>query len=202
MLSVANVRSASGAASYFAADNYYASADADRSGQWVGSGAAALGLSGEVDAAVFDKLLKGELPDGTRVGHENQHRAGTDLTFSLPKSWSVLALVGGDKRIIEAYREAVIETLQWAEKNAAETRLVENGKVRTVQTGNLTVALFQHDTNRNQEPNLHFHAVVANATKGADGKWRTLKNDRLWSLNTLLNSMTMARFRISIEKLA
>lgn len=201
MLSVANVRSASGAASYFAADNYYASADADRSGQWVGSGADALGLSGEVDAVVFDKLLKGELPDGTRVGHESQHRAGTDLTFSLPKSWSVLALVGGDKRIIEAYREAVVETLQWAEKNAAETRLVENGKVRTVQTGNLTVALFQHDTNRNQEPNLHFHAVIANVTKGADGKWRTLKNDRLWSLNTLLNSMTMARFRLSVEKL-
>lgn len=201
MLSVANVRSASGAASYFAADNYYASADADRSGQWVGAGADALGLSGEVDAAVFDKLLKGELPDGKRVGHENQHRAGTDLTFSLPKSWSVLALVGGDKRIIEAYREAVIETLQWAEKNAAETRLVENGKVRTVQTGNLAVALFQHDTNRNQEPNLHFHAVIANVTKGADGKWRTLKNDRLWSLNTLLNSMTMARFRLSVEKL-
>lgn len=201
MLSVANVRSASGAASYFAADNYYASAEGDRSGQWVGSGADTLGLSGAVDAAVFDKLLRGELPDGTRVGHENQHRAGTDLTFSLPKSWSVLALVGGDKRIIEAYREAVLETLQWAEKNAAETRLVENGKVRTVQTGNLTVALFQHDTNRNQEPNLHFHAVIANVTKGADDKWRTLKNDRLWSLNTLLNSMTMARFRLSVEKL-
>lgn len=201
MLSVANVRSASGAASYFAADNYYASADADRSGQWVGSGADALGLSGAVDATVFDKLLKGELPDGTRVGHENQHRAGTDLTFSLPKSWSVLALVGGDKRIIEAYREAVVETLQWAERNAAETRLVENGKVRTVQTGNLTVALFQHDTNRNQEPNLHFHAVIANVTKGADDKWRTLKNDRLWALNTLLNSMAMARFRLSVEKL-
>lgn len=201
MLSVANVRSASGAASYFAADNYYASADADRSGQWVGAGADALGLSGAVDSTIFDKLLRGELPDGKRVGHENQHRAGTDLTFSLPKSWSVLALVGGDKRIIEAYREAVIETLQWAEKNAAETRLVENGKVRTVQTGNLAVALFQHDTNRNQEPNLHFHAVIANVTKGADGKWRTLKNDRLWSLNTLLNSMTMARFRLSVEKL-
>ncbi|MBB3862680.1 conjugative relaxase-like TrwC/TraI family protein [Novosphingobium hassiacum] len=201
MLSVANVRSASGAASYFAADNYYANADADRSGQWIGAGAAALGLAGQVDSAVFDKLLQGELPNGTRVGRENQHRAGTDLTFSLPKSWSVLALVGGDKRIIEAYREAVIETLQWAEKNAAETRLVENGKVRTVQTGNLTVALFQHDTNRNQEPNLHFHGVVANVTRGADGKWRTLKNDRLWSLNTLLNSMTMARFRLSVERL-
>jgi conjugative relaxase-like TrwC/TraI family protein len=201
MLSVANVRSASGAANYFASDNYYSKDDADRSGQWVGKGAEAMGLAGQVDAKVFDKLLKGVLPDGTRVGHEQQHRAGTDLTFSLPKSWSVLALVGGDRRITEAYREAVIETLRWAEKNAAETRLVQNSKVRTVATGNLTVALFQHDTNRNQEPNLHFHAVVANATRGSDGKWRTLKNDRLWSLNTLLNSMTMARFRLSVEKL-
>lgn len=201
MLSVANVRSASGAANYFANDNYYSKDDADRSGQWFGKGAEALGLTGQVDAKVFDRLLKGELPDGTRVGRENHHRSGTDLTFSMPKSWSILALVGGDKRIIEAYREAILETLKWAEKNAAETRLVQNGKLRTAATGNLTVALFQHDTNRNQEPNLHFHAVVANATKGADGKWRTLKNDRLWSLNTLLNSMTMARFRLSVEKL-
>lgn len=201
MLSVANVRSASGAANYFANDNYYSKDDADRSGQWFGKGAEALGLTGQVDAKVFDRLLKGELPDGTRVGREDHHRSGTDLTFSMPKSWSILALVGGDKRIIEAYREAVIETLRWAEKNAADTRLVQNGKLRTAATGNLTVALFQHDTNRNQEPNLHIHAVVANATKGADGKWRTLKNDRLWSLNTLLNSMTMARFRLSVEKL-
>ena len=201
MLSVANVRSASGAANYFANDNYYSKDDADRSGQWFGKGAEALGLTGQVDAKVFDRLLKGELPNGTRVGRENHHRSGTDLTFSMPKSWSILALVGGDKRIIEAYREAILETLKWAEKNAAETRLVQNGKLRTAATGNLTVALFQHDTNRNQEPNLHFHAVIANATKGADGKWRTLKNDRLWSLNTLLNSMTMARFRLSVEKL-
>ncbi|WP_420607440.1 MobF family relaxase [Novosphingopyxis sp.] len=202
MLSVANVRSPSAAANYFAADNYYASADADRSGTWVGKGATMLGLEGRVEAKSFDALLRGELPDGTKVGNANQpHRPGTDLTFSLPKSWSLLALVGGDKRIIEAYREAVIETLGWAEKNAAETRLVRNGKTKTVSTGNLTVGLFQHDTNRSQEPNLHFHAVVANVTKGPDGRWRTLKNDRLWSLNTLLNSMTMARFRMSVEKL-
>ncbi len=202
MLSVANVRSASAAASYFAADNYYASADADRSGQWTGKGADMLGLKGQVETKAFDALLRGELPDGTLVGNPGQkHRAGTDLTFSLPKSWSLLALVGKDQRIVEAYREAVLETLAWAEKNAAETRLVEHGKLRTVSTGNLTIGLFQHDTNRNQEPNLHFHAVIANVTRGPDGVWRTLKNDRLWSLNTLLNSIAMARFRVSVEKL-
>jgi conjugative relaxase-like TrwC/TraI family protein len=202
MLSVANVRSAGGAASYFANDNYYASADADRSGLWVGKGAERLGLHGTVEARAFEAILRGELPSGGRIGRDGAaHRAGTDLTFSLPKSWSLLALVGKDQRIIVAYREAVIETLQWAERNAAFMRVEKAGKERQVQTDNLTVALFQHDTNRNQEPNLHFHAVVANMTQAKDGTWKALRNDRLWEFNTLLNAMTMARFRVEVEKL-
>ena len=202
MLSASNVRSAGGAATYFAADNYYTKADADRSGQWIGEGAERLGLKGQVDAPAFEALLRGELPNGERVGSDKQyHRAGTDLTFSLPKSWSLIALVGGDKRIIDAYRTAVTETLQWAEENVAETRVFSRGKIKTVGTGNLTIGLFQHDTNRNSEPNVHFHAVVANITQGPDAKWRALHNDKLWSNNTFLNSMTMARFRLEIEKL-
>lgn len=202
MLSVANVRTASGAARYFAADNYYTRADADRSGTWLGKGAEKQGLEGEVDPRVFEAVLKGCLPDGSRVGSDNRdHRAGTDLTFSLPKSWSLLALVGGDKRIIDAYMAAVRETLTWAEQHLAETRIETKGKERVAQTGNLLVALFQHDTNRNQEPNAHIHAVVANVTQGPDGKWRALRNDKLWEHNTLLNAMTMARFRLSVEKL-
>ncbi|WP_324826450.1 MobF family relaxase [Qipengyuania zhejiangensis] len=202
MLSVANVRSPSAAASYFAADNYYTGADADRSGTWVGKGAERLSLEGRVSAEQFDALLRGELPGGIEVGNAGQaHRPGTDLTFSLPKSWSLLALVGGDQRIIDAYREAVIETLRWAEKNAAQTRMGSKAGYGKVATDNLTIGLFQHDTNRNQEPNLHFHAVVANVTQGSDGKWRALRNDKLWSFNTLLNSMTMARFRLAVEKM-
>ena len=202
MLSVALVRSAGGAANYFAADNYYTRADADRSGEWLGKGAQALGLEGEVDPKQFEALLRGELPDGTRIGSAGRpHRAGVDLTFSLPKSWSLLALVGGDSRILEAYRSAVKETLSWAERNAANARIEVNGKDKLVPTGKLAIALFQHDTNRNQEPNAHLHAVVANVTQMPDGRWRALRNDQLWALNTLLNAMTMARFRESVEKL-
>jgi conjugative relaxase-like TrwC/TraI family protein len=202
MLSVANVRTAGGAANYFAADNYYTRADADRSGEWLGKGAQKLSLEGQVEAPQFEAVLKGLLPDGSRVGSDNRvHRAGTDLTFSMPKSWSLLALVGGDKRILDAYAAAVRETLAWAEKNLAETRMEVRGRERVVSTGNLVIALFQHDTNRNQEPNAHLHAVVANVTQGPDGKWRALRNDKLWEHNTLLNAMTMARFRLSVEKL-
>lgn len=202
MLSVANVRTASGAANYFAADNYYTRADAERSGQWLGKGAETLGLRGVIEASQFEAVLKGMLPDGSRVGSDNRaHRAGTDLTFSMPKSWSILALVGGDRRILDAYGAAVRETLAWAEKNLAETRMEVRGKERVVATRNLVIGLFQHDTNRNQEPNAHFHAVVANVTQGSDGKWRALRNDKIWEHNTLLNAMTMARFRLAVEKL-
>ena len=202
MLSVANVRTAGGAANYFAADNYYTRADAERSGQWLGKGAETLGLRGVIEASQFEAVLKGMLPDGSRVGTDNRaHRAGTDLAFSMPKSWSILALVGGDRRILDAYGAAVRETLTWAEKNLAETRMDVRGKERVVATRNLVIGLFQHDTNRNQEPNAHFHAVVANVTQGPDGKWRALRNDKLWEHNTLLNAMTMARFRLAVEKL-
>ncbi len=202
MLSVANVRTAGGAANYFAADNYYTRADAERSGQWLGKGAETLGLRGVIEASQFEAVLKGMLPDGSRVGSDNRaHRAGTDLTFSMPKSWSILALVGGDRRILDAYGAAVRETLAWAEKNLAETRKEVRGRERVVATRNLVIGLFQHDTNRNQEPNAHFHAVVANVTQGPDGKWRALRNDKVWEHNTLLNAMTMARFRLAVEKL-
>ncbi len=41
--------------------------------------------------------------------------------------------------------------------------------------------------------------LIANMTQLPSGEWRALRNDKLWSLNTLLNSMTMARFRMSVE---
>src|SRR5690606_7365153 len=58
----------------------------------------------------------------------------------------------------------------------------------------------QHDTNRNQEPNAHLHAVVAHVTRGPDGKWRPLRDDSLLEPNTLLNAMTRAPFRLPVGK--
>jgi conjugative relaxase-like TrwC/TraI family protein len=199
MLSVASVRSASGAAAYFAADNYYT--QDGPAGEWFGKGAEALGLTGKIEAPAFEALLQGVLPDGSRVGRDGIHRAGIDLTFSMPKSWSLIGLVGGDKRVISAYTDAVKATLSWAEKNAAQARIDVNGREQLVTTGKLVIGLFEHDTSRAQEPQAHVHAVVANVTQLRDGSWRALRNDKLWALNTLLNTMTMAKFRESVEAL-
>ena len=139
MLSVANVRTAGGAANYFAADNYYTRADADRSGEWLGKGAAEARSDGRIEAKQFEAVLKGFLPDGSRVGSDNRsHRAGTDLTFSMPKSWSILALVGGDKRILDAYADAVRETLALGGKEPRRDPDGRGGQgARRSPTGNL-----------------------------------------------------------------
>lgn len=65
----------------------------------------------------------GKLPDGKQVGDPEKRDHGRDFTFSMPKSASLLALVSGDKRILEAHVEAVKETMKWAEKNLAEARI-------------------------------------------------------------------------------
>ncbi|HCM6737726.1 TPA: conjugative relaxase, partial [Klebsiella pneumoniae] len=179
MMSIGSVKSAGKAGDYYTKeDNYYVIGSMDE--RWQGKGAEALGLEGKtVDKALFTELLKGKLPDGSDLSRiqdgMNKHRPGYDLTFSAPKSVSVMAMLGGDKRLIEAHNQAVTEAIRQVETLAA-TRVMVDGKSETVLTGNLIVAKFNHDTNRNQEPQIHTHAVVINATQNGD-KWQSLGTD-------------------------
>ncbi|PLI52421.1 conjugative transfer relaxase/helicase TraI [Klebsiella pneumoniae] len=179
MMSIGSVKSAGSAGNYYTdKDNYYVIGSMEE--RWQGKGAEALGLDGKaVDKAVFTELLKGKLPDGSDLTRmqdgENKHRPGYDLTFSAPKSVSMLAMLGGDKRLVDAHNQAVTEAVKQLETLTA-TRVMADGKSETVLTGNLIVAKFNHDTNRNQEPQLHTHAVVINATQNGD-KWQSLGTD-------------------------
>jgi conjugative relaxase-like TrwC/TraI family protein len=133
-----------------------------------------------VDRDAFRRALAGELPDGTRLGTirdgELVHRPGWDLTFSAPKSVSIMATIGDDRRLVDAHAEAVRITLAEIEREHATTRLRgPDGKVMEVQTGALAIATFRHETNRNLEPQLHTHAVVLNVTVGQDGTARSLQ---------------------------
>ncbi|WP_199257246.1 MobF family relaxase, partial [Pantoea sp. BAV 3049] len=180
MLSVSTVKSAGGAGNYYTAeDNYYFLGE--QSTEWYGTGAESLGLEGPVDKAMFTDVLEGKLPDGTDLSRMengvNKHRPGYDLTFSAPKSVSVLALVCGDEFLIEAHNRAVQKTLDEVEK-LATTRTMQNGVSAMEATGNLLIACFMHDTSRNLDPQLHTHAVVINATL-AQGGWKTLSSDTM-----------------------
>ncbi len=178
MMSIGQVGPAGKAGDYYThQDNYYVLGSMDE--RWVGHGAEALGLTGKVDVKDFVAVLEGKLPDGSdltrMVGGENKHRPGYDLTFSAPKSVSIMVMLGGDKRLIAAHNHAVEVAVREIEKMAS-TRVMEGRVSETKLTGNLVVALFNHDTSRDLDPQMHTHAVVANVTQH-DGKWQTLSSD-------------------------
>lgn len=175
MLSISSIK---GDAGYYShEDNYYASGSLDS--RWMGEGAEKLGLKGEVASADMDAVRQGKLPDGSdlsrMVNGVNKHRSGYDLTFSAPKSVSVMALVGEDRRFIEAHNRAVAVVMQEVEK-LVSARITEEGKTETVLTGNMVAALYNHDTSRDLDPQLHTHALVFNATFAGE-KWRSLASD-------------------------
>ena len=182
--SVSALGSASQASSYYEADDYYIEGGLSPS-SWFGQDASDLGLTGEVDREAFKALLEGKVGGaqlGTIRDGKLEHRPGWDVTLSAPKSVSVMAIVAGDRRLFGAHDTAVRTTLAHIERHMAATRIRENGQVNRHQTGNLLVASFRHETSRAQDPQLHSHNVIVNATKDVNGKWRSLEPRALYQL--------------------
>lgn len=202
MHSIASVRSAGAAANYFAKDDYYTAEHSAEATGWGGQGAAKLGLKGDVNKEDFENLLNGKLPDGTLVNQTARRRTGIDLTFSMPKSASVMAYIAGDKRILAAHMSAVKATMGFVERTMAEARdYSRNRNGEPVRTGNLAYAMFEHDTSRKLDPQGHIHVVVAAITKTAVGKWQGLWNGELWKNNTTIGAAYHAAFREELAKL-
>ena len=182
--SVSALTSAGQAAGYYEADDYYAEGGLAPS-EWFGEAASALGLDGEVDREQFAALLEGRVYGeqlGTTREGKVEHRPGWDITLSAPKSVSIMAEVAGDKRLIAAHGAAVKVALAHVENHMAATRVREGGEVHRQATGNLAIATFRHATSRAQDPQLHTHAVVINATQDKDGKWRSLEPRAFYQL--------------------
>jgi conjugative relaxase-like TrwC/TraI family protein len=191
MMSVAPVASAGDAASYYGnSDNYYFLAS------WRVNGLAKgqrTGLEGKVRSDTLTAVLEGRLPDGSRLGKEingnHVHRPGHDLTFSAPKSVSILALIGGDKAMLEAHQHAVRVAASYVEKLISARETVD-GKTSIVQTGKMVAALFTHDTSRNLDPQVHTHMLVANMTE-LNGKWKALATDKIHDAGFIETVMKM-----------
>lgn len=176
MLSVEPIH---GDAKYYGGEaNFETLENAD--GHWLGKGAAMLGLEGTVVPEVFDEMLRGHLPDGTVISRQiagnEVNRPGMDLTFGAPKSLSILALLGGDTRLIDAHNDAVRLVMLEVEKSV-NTRLTHDGVTSTVATGNMVAAIYTHDTNREGEMHLHSHGLLFNVTRADDEKWHALGSD-------------------------
>lgn len=188
MLSIIPLKDADAAKTYYEKDNYYVkgSQEGIEASHWFGKGAKLLGLSGYVELADFEKLLEGNLPNGIQLGriekNERVHRPGYDLTFSAPKSVSILCEIGGDKILEKAHDNAVKTALKYIQTNAINTRAFRNGEIVFERSDNITAALFRHDTSREMDPQTHTHCVLINAVLRQDGKWRSLSSESLFEM--------------------
>ncbi len=158
-------------------EDYYAGAG-EAKGRWAGVGSGWLGLAGEVEEGDFGQLMRGLDPRAGRPLRQSQGEgdtAGFDVTFSAPKSVSVLYGIA-DAETVAAVREAhdvaVAQALGYLEREAAYTRRGKAGRLR-VKADGLVVATFRHRTSRAGDPQLHTHVVIANTVR-ADGRWSAL----------------------------
>ena len=161
--SIGKIASPSQVVGYFEKDGYYTRDDpAHREASaWAGRGAEALGLaglrlsrmhSGRSSRAGCREGASSGARTGTATPH---HRPGRDVTLSAPKSVSLMALVGGDERIVGVHDRAVVRTLAWVERNAVETRTQDRAIMTMVRAGDqkmVAATSVRHDTSRNLDP--------------------------------------------------
>ena len=199
MLSIGKVGGGQGDPRYYidtvakGKDDYYTHRG-EAQGQWHGSGAQDRGLDGAVEDEQFLNLLTEPTANPKKV-------LAYDLTFSAPKSVSVLYGIG-DREVSgaarEAHDEAVRDALDYMERHATWTRRGHAGKHR-IRGDGLTIATFRHRTSRAGDPQLHTHSVVANTTT-ADGTATALDGRALYAHARTAGFLYQAALRHSLTQ--
>lgn len=200
---ISALTSAGQAASYYEADDYYAEGGLAPS-EWLGQGAQVLNLAGAVDREQFARLLEGHVAGqslGTMRDGEWEHRPGWDVTFSAPKSVSLMAEVAGDRRLIAAHDRAVKTALGLAEQHFTATRIRQDGSVRREATGNLVIASFRHGTSRALDPQLHTHNVILNMTRDEAGQWRSLEPRAFYQMQKQMGAVFRQELAAEVQRL-
>jgi len=188
MLRINPIESAEKARKYYIDRKYletYYSANQEFNGYWVGKGAEILGLKETLGAEDFCRLVENRHPKtGKRMTPRMRadREAGRDLTFDCPKSVSLLYAFSRDDRIVQAFRQAVKDTMDEMEL-AAATRVrskLDKNADQNRTTGNWVAAEFIHLTARPEngypDPHLHGHLVVMNMTfDPVEKRWKALQ---------------------------
>jgi conjugative relaxase-like TrwC/TraI family protein len=194
--------------------DYYAEGERV-AGRWAGRAAEMLGLRGTVRVEDFESLRQGLDPrtgeflrqrqgaDRVDASGETRSRARNlyDFTFSAPKSISVVAVVGGDERLRAAHASAVAAALREMEDYVG-ARVRQNGANSDRTTGNLAVAVYDHDTSRELDPQLHTHAVAGNLTyDGTEGRWKALQCSGIYERRAYLTEVYRNALALEVRRL-
>jgi conjugative relaxase-like TrwC/TraI family protein len=158
----------------FALDVYYGE-EGQVAGAWVGREAAALGLAGAPEPGQLGELLDGRHPvaGSSLAGRARARNAGFDLTFTAPKSVSILAAVGRPSvraAALAAHEAGVAAGLDYLERFECHARRGAGGHT-VIGAHGFVGAAFTHELSRSGDPHLHTHVVIANVVRGDDGRY-------------------------------
>ncbi|MDA8395869.1 MAG: relaxase domain-containing protein [Candidatus Dormibacteraeota bacterium] len=177
---------------------------AEGPGEWLGLGAVALGLSGEVQREDLLALWQGQDPRSGEqlVRHAHGiHTAAVDCTFSAPKSVAIVWALGDQAtrdRVEQAHQRAVETACAHLEAHVPLVRRRIAGQVRHECAQGLVIARFRHHTSRQSaaqqaagsapDPQLHDHCVIAScALRSPDreartGRWAAIDSRPLYRI--------------------
>jgi conjugative relaxase-like TrwC/TraI family protein len=177
-------------------EDYYAGSG-EAPGEFFGEGSRALGLSGQSSMENLTRLFAGQNPatgEQLRSMKGNVQVHGLDLTFSAPKSVSILYALGDadlQRHLVEAHEWAVDQAITYMERESA--RVVRGHKaskadlaagiedtLRTHRATGFVGIRYRHRVNRLQDPHLHTHMVVGNWAQGPDGRFTALAGEHIY----------------------
>ena len=175
-----------------AIEDYYSQGNDKTPSVWMGSAAEALGLKGAVNREDHIRTLMGQDPrsgQGLLQGAGEDRRYAWDLTFSAPKSVSIVWAVGNEdvrKGVEDAQTRAVEKVLEFIEQNFPLARQGSSSKGTIEQVNaKLLAAAFLHGSSRPvdaqsiPDPQLHIHLMLQNMALREDGTWGALNGKQL-----------------------
>jgi conjugative relaxase-like TrwC/TraI family protein len=127
--------------------------------------------------------------------------SGFDLTFSAPKSVSVLFAVEDAevaRALLAAHERAVDAAVEYLEREACWTRRGRDG-VDRVRGDGFIAASYRHRMSRAGDPQLHTHVVIANMTR-ADGRYTALDARSIYEHKSAAGAVYRAVVRAEVRE--
>jgi Ti-type conjugative transfer relaxase TraA len=189
-----------------AAEDYYLGSG-EPPGEWCGLGARSLGLYGNaVEKADIEALINGGAPSGASLvqnAYSEKRRLGWDCTFSAPKAVSIIWARADDAlrvKIQEAQTIATKRGIDALERYAAFTRRGKAGETLE-RTAGLVAATFNHCTSREQDPQIHTHAVICNVAPRLDESWGSIDSRKIYQWQKAAGALYRAELAAQMKQL-
>lgn len=162
-------------------------------------------MATQVGCKAHWRVTRGEVCRFAKARRPPAAVVGYDLTFSVPKSVSILWASSDPARqahIVAAVNEAVSAGVRYLEANAAYTQSQHRrqGESSREKAGGLVAASYLHATSRALDPQLHCHVVVANMAERPDGTVRALDGRPLYAHAKTAGYLASAELRAQLSR--